>query len=373
MKTMRETLAAVLLVAAACFSTPAVSQFGVPVVHHALADTAAGTLTLDGQNFGATAGKAWLAKTPLAIQSWEGKRIVAALPAGTAPGNHLATIQTARLFPAFFVVSIGGASSASAAGSISGTVSACGAPVTRTLVYIPGRSFVVFTDASGAFRLDNVPPGSYDVLIAPPGQPATTLPGVTVAAGETSDTGTTVVVDLTTVQNCGACGNTCAASPGSAVACVDGQCQATACNAGFDNCDGNAANGCETVLNTLANCGACGVTCQRPNAIESCASGSCQLVSCSAGFADCDGNAANGCETAGQCPGQCAGDVQCEVHQFCSNGVCLPDLQNGGACQFNTQCQSFNCEFGTCETSCGGNARRCEPGGACIPNTLQCP
>lgn len=34
--------------------------------------------------------------------------------------------------------------------------------------------------------------------------------------------------------------------------------------AGFGNCDGNAANGCETHLNTPANCGGCGVVCTFP-------------------------------------------------------------------------------------------------------------
>jgi hypothetical protein len=167
MRTMRDLVAALLFAAAGCFSTSALAS--LPVVHHAVADTAAGTLTLDGENFGAATGRVWLAKTLLALQSWDDKQVVATLPAGTAPGSHLVTLQTARFLPAFFVADFAGS------GSISGVASACGTPVARTLVYIPGRSFVVFTGASGDFRLDNVPAGTYDVAIETPGQPATTL------------------------------------------------------------------------------------------------------------------------------------------------------------------------------------------------------
>ena len=57
------------------------------------------------------------------------------------------------------------------------------------------------------------------------------------------------------------------------------------------------ANGCETLLTTNANCGACGVACalaERRRA--SCATGTCALTACNAGFYDCDGDPANGCE-----------------------------------------------------------------------------
>jgi hypothetical protein len=47
-----------------------------------------------------------------------------------------------------------------------------------------------------------------------------------------------------------------------------------ACNPNYGNCDGNAANGCETNLMTDNNsCGACGVACTGG---LKCVSGSCQ-------------------------------------------------------------------------------------------------
>ncbi len=75
----------------------------------------------------------------------------------------------------------------------------------------------------------------------------------------------------TDVQNCGACGHTCTA-PNATSACVNGTCRVLACNAGFGDCDGNPNNGCETALNTRANCGGCGVTCSSD---EDCVSGVC--------------------------------------------------------------------------------------------------
>jgi hypothetical protein len=49
---------------------------------------------------------------------------------------------------------------------------------------------------------------------------------------------------------------------------------AVSCNPGFASCDGNAANGCETPITTDTNCGACGIACA-PNA--HCSRGLCIL------------------------------------------------------------------------------------------------
>ena len=55
--------------------------------------------------------------------------------------------------------------------------------------------------------------------------------------------------------------------------CVGGQCQ-FACHQGFADCDGNPANGCEQmVLSDPLNCGGCGVVC--PGATPTCVNGVC--------------------------------------------------------------------------------------------------
>jgi hypothetical protein len=55
-------------------------------------------------------------------------------------------------------------------------------------------------------------------------------------------------------------------------------------------------NGCERSLNTLTDCGNCGVACALPNASESCSGGTCQLAGCDYGYENCDGNTLTGCE-----------------------------------------------------------------------------
>jgi hypothetical protein len=61
--------------------------------------------------------------------------------------------------------------------------------------------------------------------------------------------------------------------PNSTPACVSSACKVGSCNAGFADCNGVAADGCETNLNTSAtNCGACGKVCAGG---QSCVSASC--------------------------------------------------------------------------------------------------
>jgi hypothetical protein len=96
--------------------------------------------------------------------------------------------------------------------------------------------------------------------------------------------------------NCGLCGRVCqTSSQTTANVCLDGTCTPT-CATGWGNCDGNGANGCERSLRTLTDCNGCNASCDIANASESCATGTCSLVSCNAGFSTCDGSSQNGCE-----------------------------------------------------------------------------
>ncbi len=64
----------------------------------------------------------------------------------------------------------------------------------------------------------------------------------------------------TTVGNC--CGVACPMPANGAAGCFGGRCGVASCATGFGDCDGNAANGCETDLRTTAaHCGACGAPC----------------------------------------------------------------------------------------------------------------
>ena len=100
----------------------------------------------------------------------------------------------------------------------------------------------------------------------------------------------------TSVQHCGACNNVCATANGTSI-CVAGACAISVCNSGFADCDGDTSNGCETQLGSDPNnCGSCGSLCELPHASASCNAGACSLEACDVGFADCNGDAADGCE-----------------------------------------------------------------------------
>jgi len=89
-------------------------------------------------------------------------------------------------------------------------------------------------------------------------------------------------------SNCGACGFDCtnAHAPGT---CVDGQCVRTgACDERWGDCDGTF--GCESDLSTPENCGACGRNdCGATNALAECSSlSACVAPTCIASFGNCD-------------------------------------------------------------------------------------
>jgi len=73
----------------------------------------------------------------------------------------------------------------------------------------------------------------------------------------------------------------------------------------------------------------------------------CYTVTCATGFADCDSDAANGCETAGACT-SCTDGIQngSETDIDCGGtcGQCL----NGKACSTNGDCRDGTCQTGVC-------------------------
>jgi hypothetical protein len=97
--------------------------------------------------------------------------------------------------------------------------------------------------------------------------------------------------------HCDRCGNACPARPNAVPTCEARVCSYR-CIAGFADCNGVASDGCEVDLrNTPAHCGACGRSCTVANGTPGCSGGACTVAQCNAGFGNCDGNAANGCET----------------------------------------------------------------------------
>ncbi len=182
-----------------------------------------------------------------------------------------------------------------------------------------------------------------------------------------------------TTTNCGFCGDACNLANATA-ACNGEVCQIDTCNGGFDDCDGNDANGCEADLqNSAMTCGGCGMPCPNgPGGTTVCSGGSC-AINCNAGLGNCDNDVATGCETdiqqdVSHC-GAC-GDV-CTIANGmgdCNGGNCQVMTCNGAfedcngnpndGCEVNTATSTNNC--GMCGMACSfANASATCNGGAC--------
>jgi hypothetical protein len=170
---------------------------------------------------------------------------------------------------------------------------------------------------------------------------------------------------LLQVSNCGACGVACDTTTSVGPACSPtadaAACSYSSCSNGFADCDpsGVNANGCETPVTTPANCGGCGVACDTVHSVDAgCAfagdAGACTYSSCLTGFADCDAAApnANGCETpittvanCGACGVTCntansvdagCGPAGCTYQCAPGWSNCNTSAANVGGCECNT-------------------------------------
>jgi hypothetical protein len=142
----------------------------------------------------------------------------------------------------------------------------------------------------------------------------------------------------TTATHCGACGQACSSNNVPNPTCGSGMCNG-ACASGFGDCNGNKlTDGCETSLTTITNCGSCGNSCAAPpNATPTCASSVCAYV-CGTGFADCDGSADCECRT--------SAGFACVLNACnCLNGA---TCTNGGTCGGDGRCvcSGTNCARG---------------------------
>ena len=169
-------------------------------------------------------------------------------------------------------------------------------------------------------------------------------------------------------KNCTACGMVCDiknAVPGCSGSDMP-PCYIAACKYGFDDCNAEAKDGCETsVLSDVNNCGACAMRCVAPpNAKNTCVNAACVLTSCNAGFADCDSKPANGCEVTvatdvnncGACGNKCGQGLACINGSCTCNNCVIPGSK--------TKCVNFVCTFDGClpgYTNCDNNVQNgCE-------------
>jgi hypothetical protein len=193
------------------------------------------------------------------------------------------------------------------------------------------------------------------------------------------------------VNNCGTCGKSCS-FPNAGAACTAGLCKPGNCVAPYQNCDGNDTNGCESnKTSDPNNCGSCGNVCLLPHATASCDNGTCAIASCNSGYADCDGLDSNGCEVnlatnasnCGTCGTICGTN---NANPVCTAGSCVENCNAGYAncdgnaangCEVNTSSNVSNC--GTCNNVCptpGGGTPNCVGGicgiSSCTPPQADC-
>jgi hypothetical protein len=114
----------------------------------------------------------------------------------------------------------------------------------------------------------------------------------------------------------------CRATNGSARCDARHRCELAHCYPGFDDCDGDRGNGCETDLRIdPRHCGQCGSRCPAVPHAEIGCGGGCTIWRCESGFRDCNGAVSDGCETGvlddpancGGCGRTCRGQRPCRL------------------------------------------------------------
>jgi hypothetical protein len=137
------------------------------------------------------------------------------------------------------------------------------------------------------------------------------------------------------------------------------------CAAGKADCDANAANGCETNLKTDADhCGTCATRCVIDHGTPTCSAGLCAVDGCTAPYQDCNGKPDDGCESntridaanCGVCGQVCVatnGTASC-VASSCQISCAL----GFGDCDANTD-NGCEATLGTDSANCGACAVKC--------------
>jgi hypothetical protein len=164
------------------------------------------------------------------------------------------------------------------------------------------------------------------------------------------------------------CADGCS-TPNAIPACsAQGMCVIASCRPGFADCDGNVSNGCETDLSNPATCGSCTTVC---GGTQVCAPSAC-AATCPIGLTNCNGSCADLTSSGlhcGGCGGTCPpGDsfgsrtcqggkcgIACDPGFTNCAGACLDTDRDPGACGSCTACAPINNKILTCSSGLCGS------------------
>lgn len=138
-------------------------------------------------------------------------------------------------------------------------------------------------------------------------------------------------------------------------------CELVECNDGFDNCNDNDEDGCESeVLEDPDNCGECLKKCEFGNAVAGCEDGNCVIGECEEGFGNCDGLDETGCNLAtSDNVDHCGGcDQPCKMDDKFANAL--------------VSCSDSKCHFQGCIFGFKDTDEDCADGGACTTGCEEC-
>ncbi len=179
---------------------------------------------------------------------------------------------------------------------------------------------------------------------------------------------------LDTLENCGACGVACQPAHVKGASCETGSCKYAECFGSFADCDEDRANGCETDTHGDSdNCGACGASCKTAGfehvTKAACLAGACDYLTCAPLYGDCDGDRTNGCERpsntlddCGACGVPCAPEHA--VAPSCVTGSCGMAACAPGYYDCDGK-PANGCESGGAK-NCGGCGKACKPDEGCL-------
>jgi len=173
--------------------------------------------------------------------------------------------------------------------------------------------------------------------------------------------------NLRSLAHCNGCGNVCNLD-GADETCAMRVCEIDACDSDVADCNSNPSDGCETPLGTVSDCARCGDVCNLPNATPVCNSGRrCRIGSCDDGWEDCNGDPSDGCETnidADENCGTCGND--CGSFATCMGRACACNARRLDCATGSPWCEvpfgTNNC--GACGARCGAN-ESCDGMGRC--------